>query len=1643
MPPKIRKRGKGPPAATHQQGQPSSNLDDKFIGNEWDYDSFIMCALFDYIQTHSECEHKRQKVELIHAEIALELEYANQEYKARDDEYKSVLQEAKDENSPKLVPFSNKREKAKEWSDNSNTRNENKDTLIQEEKLRQGGLSCDCKVLYNKIIKLFMMMDTIHDFAKDSRGFKENYDKYPGQYKDIRSIVDWNNKISYAIAVAYNLAMTKIIKENYTRINDYINNKKIFFNTSHGIGDLIIQYRLTEGQDDYNLKDHLDIYRKYIVDKVIKELYNSNDLISKQIIQLQNNAKLLSEQSKVSLQTFLSDIKSEQNPVWKGFKDYYNVVYEKLPTDSRLPKRQKTENTQVKNLNILSDLTQLPTNLVDESQLLQEGNVLYEKFKKMLTDITSLSKSNLNKLEPNLILKKFPYKEYIPEENKAPESINDSLKEFIEYINKPTIKFEELKGVFDRFNNFMKATPETYVDKYEYVKLQALSTCLKIIKPKRRIKNKKSRDNVKDLCNGSYGLLKILVANLNHHITTIFMSGNSKNTDFNKVFIDPYHIDNDQKQKINSISVGFFHTRQFRSEWEKKLLTMLCRWGRVKTLKMMKYINTQDIIMPSTKRTNINQKALIKRNASVVTSEVLEKPKDTTSVEIAPTFFTFYVKDLSWSRDFITSKERKLIDFLNLNLFSKDGKEELFPYSNKIFLVTAYFDGCKGTVSGAFGTDILRDKGDVRPDQKSFKFSLNFADDNSNNTVSYIYNSSGNYLHRLFPNDFGKGGKIIETWKKTAEDILEDLEDEEELQPVEDEDNDINEQDEDDDIPFVGKEFQQCNFVEDPNVKCIWKRVDKINVNFIDQDINIAIAKVKAAQTKIKKSNSMTLKVDKDPLLVINSLKNIKEDIGAEAAYNPENITVAPVDTPVTVDAEPIPAIAAQVPGYKPDINSMNDDDQNFPIPAIPAIPAQVQDNMGDVDTEDDHTQPLKDDETEDNMEAVSTQDAKTIRNPNLYIKSSVTMKNAANHLVDSKKLIRTMWLHSKHKQPGDRTGLYKPENDYHYIMEKNKTNEEPRETFDEECKAYTGTNPEKNASEFVDNIGFFTTLKCIGDFSQCMEAYHRGCMFFAGDSMQFILGSSIGSKMIKNHVGDFKQDAGKHFWVSDSLFNYIFNRFSQRDDRFNTYTDNDTTVTFNYINDIVTVNDETTSIPLKIPNDKDNHLKTFINIVENRNDILCINQEDDLYEKERGIKLWFSTKPDGAYNISDDTSDNLLSLYNTSNIKSLIEGILTDQQKNELDITRSFTEITNARKQVNAFLEKIKLLLRPCKTSFSHSGNFTECDSNYRIKQKSLAQKLISLINRKIEEFCVYIELKADASAQEKASYESFQQAKKTFDEKDDDEYLNAAAEAGEQAYVNAEALAKSNNIPHEDIAVIAKTEAELYINTLKISSTALSKGIAQRVAQIASQTAVNTVNYIIESKDDLKNLRDKSVNLYNDYIELDSKKKAKEEECEKKKSKVDSDLKIEIKSKRLKGFLRDNAVSKAEENKRQINTLYIMNSVDFKEYNDAADNSKQATIVFKKAVKKLLQQEDFKSAVNKAFLSDLSQTESKAQQKDDEEEEDYDYGYYNVKLRQMIDLEEMIDTIMEHRGKMIEKKTKIDIIRELTTMYKIVSKE
>jgi hypothetical protein len=272
--------------------------------------------------------------------------------------------------------------------------------------------------------------------------------------------------------------------------------------------------------------------------------------------------------------------------------------------------------------------------------------------------------------------------------------------------------------------------------------------------------------------------------------------------------------------------------------------------------------------------------------------------------DLIPTFYTYYIKKLKWSHDMITSKERRLGGFLNsnLSLSSDDGKIIILPSIPKTFLVTSYFDGCKGTKSGSFGTEVLRDRDDI---PNGFSFELNFSDSKEGEKVMYIYEpgdvqSTEGKFTREFPENFGEGNTITEQWTKTKEEIADLLEDEEEEEyeevdkktkkteekeeKEEDDEKEQNEQEEDEDIIIEGQE-QTC---KKSNTNCIWKRVDNIIIKFTSPvedklNANNVVKEYNQSQDNI----SLFISIDKQ---VDSSDYNIDQDASSSTLLNLKSI---------------------------------------------------------------------------------------------------------------------------------------------------------------------------------------------------------------------------------------------------------------------------------------------------------------------------------------------------------------------------------------------------------------------------------------------------------------------------------------------------------------------------------------------------------------------------------------------------------------------------------------------------------------------------------------------------------------------------------------------------------------------------------
>ncbi len=317
--------------------------------------------------------------------------------------------------------------------------------------------------------------------------------------------------------------------------------------------------------------------------------------------------------------------------------------------------------------------------------------------------------------------------------------------------------------------------------------------------------------------------------------------------------------------------------------------------------------------------------------------------------------------------------------------------------------------------------------------------------------------------------------------------------------------------------------------------------------------------------------------------------------------------------------------------------------------------------------TEDDNEMPDKDDQIRTEDEGNSTGDNEmpdkdddtTAKNgtsgkrnftetlkPGTKVSDKIG-KEASDHLRRSKELSRGP-LHKRQNFKGSNpSNPYN--NDYNYNIDYIKSQPDNsaliagyKQKIINECKG--------DQSDIVNTIGFFTTLKCIGDFSQCMEAYKRGCMFMAGDSMQFILGSILGARMIKNHAWDFKYQVGKHYWVSDSLFNYIYKNFS------NTGPESqESKLAGKFYEDS---NDERQYKFSTVKIKKAELLQTFISNVEKRNYELCNNPITKTYYKDKEILLWFPCFADQRYKIGNN-DNNILFDTNKNNINKLLQTLV------------------------------------------------------------------------------------------------------------------------------------------------------------------------------------------------------------------------------------------------------------------------------------------------------------------------------------------------------------------------------------------------
>ena len=73
------------------------------------------------------------------------------------------------------------------------------------------------------------------------------------------------------------------------------------------------------------------------------------------------------------------------------------------------------------------------------------------------------------------------------------------------------------------------------------------------------------------------------------------------------------------------------------------------------------------------------------------------------------------------------------------------------------------------------------------------------------------------------------------------------------------------------------------------------------------------------------------------------------------------------------------------------------------------------------------------------------------------------------------------------------------------------------------------------------EQLEFFITTKCLGDFAQAAEAKARNCFFIASDGMQFIMGSKIGTKVLDSGV----TKGNVVFFSETGVEGYIYNIFN------------------------------------------------------------------------------------------------------------------------------------------------------------------------------------------------------------------------------------------------------------------------------------------------------------------------------------------------------------------------------------------------------------------------------------------------------------------------------------------------------------------
>jgi hypothetical protein len=397
-------------------------------------------------------------------------------------------------------------------------------------------------------------------------------------------------------------------------------------------------------------------------------------------------------------------------------------------------------------------------------------------------------------------------------------------------------------------------------------------------------------------------------------------------------------------------------------------------------------------------------------------------------------------------------------------------------------LVTAYFDGCIGTTKGTFGLEVQIDRD--RLIIPNFTFSVNFSDQ-SNSKVIYSYNPlrENNQLERKFLGDVpDKFGR-----GGTYVEILRDLKD----------------------LGTIQEKHEE-EVVPDNNDQELKGQID------IEQQINI---------------DNQEDDENEEDLPICDIGRECKNSDGTNCEW--KRIDILSLDTTTSVRSQmKTVAQESRIKYYARSVSMINK--ENFNKDDIESLPSDIHhmEVMIDYDFKEEIANPVKT-KVEDKLVLEKNDIRKKVYNsgyPNLLVNNYYDLTHRIKNTNQTNTDPVAAAVAAAIQQGSPLDTINEKNNDIHNKINLVMINEETR------C----------DSQNFINDIGFFTTLKALGDFAQCKEAYARKCMFITQDSMQFLLGSGIGTMMLKDCavVQHEKFLQNTRYWVSTSLFNKLFGYF-------------------------------------------------------------------------------------------------------------------------------------------------------------------------------------------------------------------------------------------------------------------------------------------------------------------------------------------------------------------------------------------------------------------------------------------------------------------------------------------------------------------